>query len=135
MFPVKIFDGKGNFKTEISGETVREKAWSKIVGGYNPVIKEPKGQEARKIICAKEGCEKTKIVFSHNARYCSTECGVEYHNSKIKENRQKRKVNKKCRECGKEFEGFGNRSYCNDPCSSRFKWKYVKITKTIGISE
>ena len=135
MHPVRIFDGKGKLKKEISAETLVKKFWDDLYGEHKPIKNPTVMQRERTIICAKPGCGKKQIVFNHNAKYCSKECASKNSNFKITELRKANKVYKNCKKCGKQFIGFANRSYCNDPCNSAFQAHYKKNLKKPEVAE
>jgi hypothetical protein len=58
MFPVKIYNGKGEFKKEISSEALTAMLWG----------------NAREIICL--FCKNKSVVFSKKAKFCSSNCQV-----------------------------------------------------------
>ena len=124
IYPVKIYDKDGQLLKVVSSEEQLQRIWGEIQPVAETVISEGedgKPKKGKMLTC--EICKTVVHKFSFTAKFCSHNCAATAQNIRMKKSREKNRVPRKCKKCGKEFRSKGNRLYCQDPCESEFTAK------------
>ena len=128
IYPVKIFDGKGQLKKIILQEEALERYWQTLppitdgLAKVNVEVMQANGSSyylARTIICANSEGGKKATVVARKAKYCSLKCQAYVKRAKHKQKpTYKKEIECAIAGCSNTFQtSRGWHKYCSKDCA------------------